>query len=144
MSRSRGQKSAAPAASPPASRAAAPDVEVAAVSEQPVDRRPAALVPEPDAEPAATPAAAPAAENSAVPPAERPRPRAKARPGAKPASLLAPPAALPMPAAVPASAPPGPPAAEAKPDIKFPDPVEWSRALARIAEQSQRLVTDFL
>ena len=29
-------------------------------------------------------------------------------------------------------------------DIKFPDPVEWSRALARIAEQSQRMVTEFL
>src|SRR5262249_45676208 len=30
------------------------------------------------------------------------------------------------------------------PDMKLPDPVELSRAMARIAEQSQRLVADFL
>lgn len=30
------------------------------------------------------------------------------------------------------------------PDVKLPDPVEMSRAMTRIAEQSQRLVTDFL
>ena len=30
------------------------------------------------------------------------------------------------------------------PDVKIPDPVEMSRAMARIAERSQRLVTDFL
>ncbi len=30
------------------------------------------------------------------------------------------------------------------PDVKLPDPVELSRAMARIAEQSQRLVADFL
>ncbi|HYD66473.1 class I poly(R)-hydroxyalkanoic acid synthase [Azospirillum sp.] len=30
------------------------------------------------------------------------------------------------------------------PDVKLPDPVELSRAMTRIAEQSQRLVTDFL
>ena len=30
------------------------------------------------------------------------------------------------------------------PDVKLPDPVEMSRAMARIAERSQRLVTDFL
>ncbi|MGQ9370176.1 PHA/PHB synthase family protein [Azospirillum sp. ST 5-10] len=30
------------------------------------------------------------------------------------------------------------------PDVKLPDPVELSRAMARIAEQSQRLVTEFL
>jgi len=29
-------------------------------------------------------------------------------------------------------------------DIRFPDPVEWSRAMARVAEQSQRMVRDFL
>ena len=30
------------------------------------------------------------------------------------------------------------------PDVKLPDPVEMSRAMTRIAEQSQRLVTEFL
>ncbi|WP_448189675.1 class I poly(R)-hydroxyalkanoic acid synthase [Azospirillum sp. sgz301742] len=30
------------------------------------------------------------------------------------------------------------------PDVKLPDPVELSRAMTRIAEQSQKLVTDFL
>ncbi len=30
------------------------------------------------------------------------------------------------------------------PDMKLPDPVELSHAMARIAEQSQRLVADFL
>ena len=30
------------------------------------------------------------------------------------------------------------------PDVKFPDPVELSRAMARIAEHSQHLVTEFL
>jgi len=30
------------------------------------------------------------------------------------------------------------------PEVKLPDPVEMSRAMARIAEQSQRLVTEFL
>ena len=30
------------------------------------------------------------------------------------------------------------------PDVKIPDPVEMSRAMARIAERSQRIVTDFL
>jgi polyhydroxyalkanoate synthase subunit PhaC len=30
------------------------------------------------------------------------------------------------------------------PDVKLPDPVEMSRAMARIAEQSQRLVSEFL
>src|SRR5246500_1331180 len=30
------------------------------------------------------------------------------------------------------------------PDMKLPDPVELSRAMARIAEQSQRLVADFM
>ncbi|MBI1206341.1 MAG: class I poly(R)-hydroxyalkanoic acid synthase [Azospirillum sp.] len=30
------------------------------------------------------------------------------------------------------------------PDVKLPDPVEMSRAMARIAEQSQKLVTEFL
>jgi polyhydroxyalkanoate synthase len=30
------------------------------------------------------------------------------------------------------------------PDVKLPDPVEMSRAMARIAERSQRLVTEFL
>src|SRR5689334_13514606 len=30
------------------------------------------------------------------------------------------------------------------PEVKFPDPVELSRAMTRIAEQSQRLVTEFL
>src|SRR5262249_14403746 len=30
------------------------------------------------------------------------------------------------------------------PEMKLPDPVELSRAMARIAEQSQRLVADFL
>jgi polyhydroxyalkanoate synthase len=33
---------------------------------------------------------------------------------------------------------------EKAPEVKFPDPVEMSKAMARIAEQSQRLVTDFL
>jgi polyhydroxyalkanoate synthase subunit PhaC len=28
--------------------------------------------------------------------------------------------------------------------IKFPDPVEWSKTMARIAESSQRMVSDFL
>ena len=30
------------------------------------------------------------------------------------------------------------------PDMKLPDPVELSRAMARIAEQSQRLVAEFM
>jgi polyhydroxyalkanoate synthase subunit PhaC len=30
------------------------------------------------------------------------------------------------------------------PEVKLPDPVEMSRAMTRIAEQSQRLVTEFL
>jgi polyhydroxyalkanoate synthase len=38
----------------------------------------------------------------------------------------------------------GKPAEPLVADIKFPDPVEWSRALARIAEQSQRMVSEFL
>ena len=32
----------------------------------------------------------------------------------------------------------------AQPDVKLPDPVEMGRAMSRIAEQSQKLVTDFL
>jgi polyhydroxyalkanoate synthase len=51
-------------------------------------------------------------------------------------------------AGAPPSDAPSAPAAErdagAPADIKFPDPVEWSRAIARIAEQSQRMVTEFL
>ncbi len=67
--------------------------------------------------------------------AKRPAKRASAA-ASTPAT---PPAA---PAVAPAAASATPPASPA--DIKFPDPVEWSRALARIAEQSQRLVTEFL
>jgi polyhydroxyalkanoate synthase len=33
---------------------------------------------------------------------------------------------------------------DSQPPVKLPDPVEWSKALGRIAEQSQRLVSDFL
>jgi polyhydroxyalkanoate synthase len=47
-------------------------------------------------------------------------------------------------ASAPTSEPANPRDAAAPADIKFPDPVEWSRAIARIAEQSQRMVTEFL
>ena len=36
------------------------------------------------------------------------------------------------------------PASPQVPDVKLPDPVEMSRAMTRIAEQSQRLVSEFL
>jgi polyhydroxyalkanoate synthase len=54
----------------------------------------------------------------------------------------APAPAEPAPNAKPGAGP-APGTAEAA-DIKFPDPVEWSRALARVAEQSQRMVSEFL
>ena len=38
----------------------------------------------------------------------------------------------------------GPSKAEAPPDMKLPDPVELSRVMTRIAEQSQQLVSNFL
>ena len=40
--------------------------------------------------------------------------------------------------------PAGPSKAEAAPEMKLPDPVELSRVMTRIAEQSQQLVSNFL
>ena len=68
---------------------------------------------------------------------------AEAKADAKPAAPKGPkPEAKTEKPAAPAAAAPG--AAETKPDIKFPDPVEWSRTWARVAEQSQHMVTEFL
>ncbi|MBV8169612.1 MAG: class I poly(R)-hydroxyalkanoic acid synthase [Alphaproteobacteria bacterium] len=66
----------------------------------------------------------------------KPAAETAAKPDSKPAAAKGGPKAEPKTAAGAADAKP--------PDIKFPDPVEWSRTWARVAEQSQRMVTEFL
>lgn len=85
-------------------------------------------------------------------PKATPKPALKAPPAVKASAVKAKPAApkekpvLPSPEveSKPLALAPGQPDRRAPLKVKLPDPVEWNRSMGRIAEQSQKVIADFI